>query len=46
MSDYPEFDHLLSRYLDGSVSAAELAELEYAIGDGSQIRRALFRGGV
>ena len=28
MSDEAEFDRLLSRYLDGSVSAAELAQLE------------------
>jgi hypothetical protein len=28
MSDYTELDHLLSRYLDGSVNADELAQLE------------------
>jgi len=28
MSDYPEFDHVLSRYLDGSINTDELAQLE------------------
>ncbi|HEY2826017.1 MAG TPA: LamG-like jellyroll fold domain-containing protein [Pirellulales bacterium] len=28
MSDYPQLDHLLSRYLDGTVNADELAQLE------------------